>query len=75
MFSPIISITSLYLLYLVVFTQVGAGCCLEWDEPEPCKLKIIYNSTLAVQVKSDVFAHHQEHMTVFTVTGSVHPSC
>jgi hypothetical protein len=23
----------------------------------------------------DVFAHHQEHLTVFTVSGSVHPSC
>jgi hypothetical protein len=22
----------------------------------------------------DVFAHHQEHLTVFTVSGSIHPS-
>jgi hypothetical protein len=29
MFSPIISSTCLYLQYLVVFTQVAAGWCLE----------------------------------------------
>jgi len=24
--------------------------------------------------RGDVFAHHQEHFTVFTVSGSIHPS-
>jgi len=26
-------------------------------------------------VSSEVFAHHQEHLTVFTVSGSIQPSC
>jgi len=29
----------------------------------------------AVHVSGDVYAHRQEHLTVFTVSGSVHPSC
>jgi len=29
----------------------------------------------ALHVSSDISAHHQEHLTVFTVSGSVHPSC
>jgi len=32
-------------------------------------------SKSAVHVLGDVFAHNQEHLTVFTVSGSVHPSC
>jgi hypothetical protein len=23
----------------------------------------------------NVFAHHQEHLTVFTASGNIHPSC
>ena len=34
MFSPIIRSISLYLQYLVVFTQVAAGWCLEGVETE-----------------------------------------
>jgi hypothetical protein len=37
--------------------------------------RLIYYSKLAVHVSGNVFAHHQEHLTVFTVSGSVHPSC
>ena len=37
--------------------------------------RLIYYSKLAVHVSGDVFAHHQEHLTVFTVSGSIHPSC
>jgi len=29
----------------------------------------------ALIVSGDVFAYHQEHLTVFTVSDSVHPSC
>ena len=36
---------------------------------------LIYYSKSAVHVSGHVFAHHQEHLTVFTVSGSVHPSC
>jgi hypothetical protein len=37
--------------------------------------RIIYYSKSAVHVSGDVFAQHQEHLTVFTVSGSVNPSC
>jgi hypothetical protein len=37
--------------------------------------RLIYYSKSALHVSDDVFAHHQEHLTVFTVSGSVHPSC
>jgi hypothetical protein len=37
--------------------------------------RIIYYSKSAVHVSADVFAHHQKHLTVFTLSGSVHPSC
>jgi hypothetical protein len=37
--------------------------------------RLIYYSWSAVHVLGDVFAHHQEHLSVFTVSGSVHPSC
>ena len=36
--------------------------------------RLIYYSKSAVHVSGDVFAHHQEHLTVFTVSGSVHPT-
>ena len=37
--------------------------------------RLIYYSKSALHVSVDVFAHHQEHLTVFAVSGSVHPSC
>jgi len=37
--------------------------------------RLIYYSKSAVHVSGDVFAHNQEHLTVFTVSGSVRPSC
>jgi len=36
---------------------------------------LIYYSKSVLHVAGDVFARHQEHLTVFTVSGSVHPSC
>jgi len=36
--------------------------------------RLIYFSLSALHVLGDVFAHLQEHLTVFTVSGSVHPS-
>jgi hypothetical protein len=36
---------------------------------------LIYYSKSAVHVSGDGFSHHQEHLTVFTISGSVHPSC
>ena len=37
--------------------------------------KLIYYSKSALHVSGGVFAHHQEHLTVLTVSGSDHPSC
>jgi len=33
--------------------------------------RLIYYSKSVLRVLGDVFAHHQEHLTVFTVSGSV----
>jgi len=35
---------------------------------------LIYYSKSALHVSGNVFAHHQEHLTVFAVSGSVHPN-
>jgi hypothetical protein len=35
---------------------------------------LIYYSKSAVLASDDVFAHHEERLTVSTVSGSVHPS-
>ena len=37
--------------------------------------RLIYYSMSALHISGDVFAHYQENLTVFTVSGSVHPSC
>jgi hypothetical protein len=37
--------------------------------------RLIYYFKSALHVSDDVFAHHQQHLTLFTVSGSVHPSC
>jgi hypothetical protein len=36
---------------------------------------LIYYSKSALHVSGDVFAHHQQHLTVCTASGSIHPSC
>ena len=36
--------------------------------------RLIYYSKSALHVLGDVFAHHQEHLAVFTVSGNVHAS-
>jgi hypothetical protein len=50
-----------------------------WDNYEnnqqDALYRLIYYSKSALHVSGDVFAHHQERLTVFTVYGSVHPSC
>jgi hypothetical protein len=37
--------------------------------------RLMYYSTSGLHFSGDVFAHHQEHLTVFTVSSSVHPWC
>jgi hypothetical protein len=36
--------------------------------------RLFYYFWSALHVSSDVFAHYQEHLPVFTASGSVHPS-
>ena len=36
--------------------------------------RLIYYSKSALHVSGNVFAHHQEHLTVFTVSAIIHPS-
>jgi hypothetical protein len=36
--------------------------------------RLIYYSWSGLHVPGDVFAHHHEHLTVFTVSRSIHPS-
>jgi len=37
--------------------------------------RLIYFTLSDLHVSGDVFAHHQEHLTVFTVSGSIYPGC
>jgi hypothetical protein len=37
--------------------------------------RLIYYFQSALHVSGDVFTHHQEHLTVFTLSGNIHPSC
>ena len=34
--------------------------------------KLIYYSWSSLHVSGDVYAHHQEHLTVFTASGNMH---
>jgi len=34
--------------------------------------RLIYYSLPALQVSGVVFAHHQEHLTLFTASGNIH---
>ena len=61
-FSPIIRSTWLYLQHLVIYTNVVAGWCHGW----------VGTAVPTLHVSGDVFAHHQEHLTVFTAPGNIH---
>jgi len=50
-------------------------CIINYENNQQDALyRPIYYSKSAVHVSGDVFAHHLEHLTVFTVSGSVHQS-
>ena len=34
--------------------------------------RLIYYSLSALHVSGDIFAHHQEHLNIFTASGSIH---
>jgi hypothetical protein len=37
--------------------------------------RLIYYSKSVLHVSGGVLDHHQEHLILFTLSGSVHPSC
>jgi len=45
------------------------------NNPQAALYRLIYYSNSALHVLLDVFAHHQEHLTVFTVSDSVAAAC
>jgi hypothetical protein len=59
-----------------VFQTSGCYYTFNYENNQQDALyRLIYYSMSALHVSGDVFAHHQEHLTVFTVSGSVHPRC
>jgi hypothetical protein len=57
----------------VVYVCVCARCTCLWDVWSADALyRLFYYSKSALHVSGNVFAHHQEHLTVFTVSGSVY---
>jgi hypothetical protein len=49
--------------------------CVYENNQQDALYRLIYFSKSGVHVLGHVFAHHQERLTVFTVSGSVHPGC
>jgi len=66
---------TLRLLQLHVPRTEDVWCSSYENNQQDALQRLIYYSKSALHVSGDVFAHHQEHLTVFTVSGSVHPSC
>jgi hypothetical protein len=68
-----------HLLVLVLsvagLTRFNVVVCNYESNQQDALYRLIYYSNSALRVSGDVYAHHQEHFTVFTVSGSVHPSC
>ena len=71
--------------YVTVFTVCGSvysSCCrlvswMSWNgvTNKMQLYRLTYYSKSALRASGDVFVHHQEHLAVFTVSGSVQPSC
>jgi len=55
--------------------RLGNGDYNYENNQEDALYGLIYYFNSALHVSGDVFAHRQEHLTVFTVSGSVQPSC
>jgi len=55
--------------------QINKRPCKYENKQRDALYRLIYYSKSALHVSGGVFAHHQEHLTVYTVSSSVHPSC
>ena len=54
--------------------QLVHSCCNGYENNEQdAQYRLTYYSKSALHVSGDVFAHHQERLTVFAVSCSVHP--
>ena len=69
---PFYSIPRGFILSIANHKQ--ASCYYESNQQDAL-YRLIYYSKSALHVSGDVTAHHQEHLTLFTVSGGVHPRC
>jgi len=68
--------------YEIQYTELGMNFDVHESMHRDTTMKITnkmhyidYYSKSVLHVSGDVLAHHQEHLTVFIVSDSVHPSC
>ena len=61
-------------IYLVVHESVHRDTIMKVTN-EMQLYRLIHFYLSALHVSGNVFTHHQEHLTVFTVSGSIHPGC
>jgi hypothetical protein len=57
-------------LHLIIYENLNHE-----NNEQDALYKLIYYSKSALHVSSNVFANHQEHLTLFRVSGSVYTSC
>ena len=62
-------------LHLTVHVSVHRSINCKWRQTRCNYIGLFIYSWSAVHVSGDVFAHHQEHPTVFTASGNVHRCC
>ena len=60
---------------IILCTWIRASRYNYENNQQDALYRLLYYSKPAVHVLGDVFTHHQEYLTVFTVSGSVHSSC
>jgi len=67
----------LFNYFLQLYSEYSSHCQLfnYENNQQDALYRLFYYSRSALHVFGDIFVHHQEHLTVFTVSGSVHPSC
>jgi len=63
-----------YYYYFIIEPNLNIQIFSYENNHQDALYRLIYYSKSALHVSGDVFAHHQEHLTLFTVSGSVHPS-
>jgi hypothetical protein len=77
--------SSLWLWHVFLYSEILYATWLAFMNPcmwynyennqQYALYRLIYCSKSALHVSGDLFAHHQEHLTVFPVSDSLHQSC